>query len=85
MTSFRSPIKIHSKRPLRKTREVAAGDDVNATKAAITELEQASHALAKTLEASAQAGAAAPEEATADAGNGSGDDVIDADFEVKDS
>ncbi len=70
---------------IKKTREAAAGDDVNVTKAAITELEQASHALGKTLEASAQAGAAAPEEATADAGNGSGDDVIDADFEVKDS
>ena len=70
---------------IKKTREAAAGDDVDVTKAAITELEQASHALGKTLEASAQAGADAPEEATADAGNGSGDDVIDADFEVKDS
>ena len=72
-----------------KTRDVAKGDDVEATKASITELEQASHALSKTLyEASAQG--AAPEGAAQaggpsdDAGSGS-DDVIDADFEVKDS
>ena len=60
---------------------------MNATKAAITELEQASHALSKTLyEATSQAGAAAEGPAE---GNGAesaaGDDVIDADFEVKDS
>ena len=72
-----------------KTRDIAKGDDVEATKASITELEQASHALSKTLyeasaqgatpEGTAQAGATAD-----DAGSGS-DDVIDADFEVKDS
>jgi molecular chaperone DnaK len=72
-----------------KTREVAAGDDVEATKAAITELEQASHALSKTLyEASAQSATpdaeGQPETAPDDAGSAS-DDVIDADFEVKDS
>jgi molecular chaperone DnaK len=72
---------------IKKTREAAAEGDVNATKAAITELEQASHALSKTLyEATSQAGAAA--EGAAE-GNGAesaaGDDVIDADFEVKDS
>jgi molecular chaperone DnaK len=72
---------------IKKTREAAAEGDVNATKAAITELEQASHALSKTLyEATSQAGAAAEGPAE---GNGAesaaGDDVIDADFEVKDS
>ena len=72
---------------IKKTREAAAKGDVNATKAAITELEQASHALSKTLyEATSQAGAAAEGPAE---GNGAesaaGDDVIDADFEVKDS
>ena len=72
-----------------KTREVAVGDDVEATKAAITELEQASHALSKTLyEASAQSATpdaeGQPETAPDDAGSAS-DDVIDADFEVKDS
>jgi molecular chaperone DnaK len=72
-----------------KTREVAVGDDVEATKAAITELEQASHALSKTLyEASAQSATpdaeGQPETAPDDAGSAA-DDVIDADFEVKDS
>ncbi|MEC7501398.1 MAG: molecular chaperone DnaK [Planctomycetota bacterium] len=72
-----------------KTRDVAKGDDVEATKASITELEQASHALSKTLyEASAQGatpeGAAQAGAPADDAGSGS-DDVIDADFEVKDS
>jgi molecular chaperone DnaK len=71
-----------------KTRELAAGDDVNAIKASITELEQASHALSKTLyEASAQAAPPSGDEESAaggDAGSES-DDVIDADFEVKDS
>ena len=71
-----------------KTREFAKGDDVDAIKSAITELEQASHALSKTLyEATAQAstpGDDAQASASADAGSES-DDVIDADFEVKDS
>ena len=72
-----------------KTRDIAKGDDVEATKASITELEQASHALSKTLyEASAQGatpeGAAQANATADDAGSGS-DDVIDADFEVKDS
>ena len=72
-----------------KTRDIAKGDDVEATKASITELEQASHALSKTLyEASAQGatpeGAAQAGATADDAGSGS-DDVIDADFEVKDS
>lgn len=72
-----------------KTRDVAGGDDIEATKAAITELEQASHALSKTLyEASAQStatdGGGEPAASAEDAGPAS-DDVIDADFEVKDS
>ncbi len=72
-----------------KTRDVAGGDDIEATKAAITELEQASHALSKTLyEASAQStatdGGGEPTASAEDAGSAS-DDVIDADFEVKDS
>jgi len=70
-----------------KTRELAAGDDVNAIKASITELEQASHALSKTLyEASAQAPPSGDAESAAEGDAGSeSDDVIDADFEVKDS
>jgi molecular chaperone DnaK len=58
-------------------------------KAAINELEQASHAVSKVLYESAQA--AAPGDASAadagDASSGSseGDDAIDAEFEVKDN
>jgi molecular chaperone DnaK len=73
---------------IKKTREVAERDDVQAIKSAVSDLEQASHALSKTLyESAAQA---SPEGA---AGNGQGesgeaaadDDAIDAEFEVKDS
>ncbi len=77
---------------IEKTREKAKGEDTEAIKSALSELEQASHALSKTLyETAAQPGAApgadeagpTPEaeaaEPTAD------DDAIDAEFEVKDS
>jgi len=75
---------------IEKTREAAKGDDAEKIKSAINELEQASHALSKTLyqTAGAQAGAA-PEAAGAaapgegDAGaSGEDDDAIDAEFEV---
>ncbi|MCH2129498.1 MAG: molecular chaperone DnaK [Pirellulaceae bacterium] len=73
-----------------KAREVAQGDDPDAIKAAIQELEQASHAFSKTLYESAQQtnatdngesdnGSASAAAASAD------DDAIDAEFEVKDS
>ena len=73
-----------------KAREVAQGDDPDAIKAAIQELEQASHAFSKTLYESAQQtnatdngesdnGSASAASASAD------DDAIDAEFEVKDS
>lgn len=72
-----------------KTREVASGEDLDAIKSAVTDLEQASHALSKTLyDAGPQPGAEEPAGATVGGGDGegpSGDDVIDADFEVKDS
>ena len=61
---------------------------MQAIKDAITQLEQASHALSKTLyEAGADPNAGAepeaqPAGATAEAGD---DDAIDAEFEVKDS
>ena len=73
---------------IKRTREVAAGSDVEATKSAITELEQASHALSKSLyAATAAAGATAgtDEAASSDSDGSASDDVIDADFEVKDS
>ncbi|HWB12376.1 MAG TPA: molecular chaperone DnaK [Pirellulales bacterium] len=70
---------------IKRTREVAQGDDVQAIKSSISDLEQASHALSKTLyQSQARAGAAPPE------GDGSPkpageEDAIDAEFEVKDS
>ncbi|MFP6668682.1 MAG: molecular chaperone DnaK [Pirellulales bacterium] len=80
------------KAAVEKTREAAKGDDVEQIKSAISELEQASHALSKVLYESAQTaagGAAAGDDTSGvgvgDAADGGGDDVIDADFEVKDS
>ena len=69
-----------------KVREAAKEDDVEAIKAAVKELEQASHALSKVMYESAGADgesgdtapeAAEPETVPAD------DDAIDAEFEVK--
>ena len=79
---------------IEKTREAAKGDDLDRIKAAVHELEQASHALSKTLyeKAGAQAAGAAPGAAgpgpepgakpSAPSGGGD-DDAIDAEFEVK--
>jgi molecular chaperone DnaK len=70
-----------------KTREVAKGDDAQAIKSAVDELEQASHAFSKTLyergqaEGGDDAATAEPAGAAAKAG---ADDAIDAEFEVKD-
>ena len=74
-----------------KTKQVAESDDVQAIKSALNELEQASHALSKTLYETA--GAAGGPEAAATAAGGdteasaesADDDAIDAEFEVKDS
>ncbi|MDZ4821142.1 MAG: molecular chaperone DnaK [Planctomycetota bacterium] len=68
-----------------KTREVSKGTDVDAIKSAIGELEQASHAVSKTLyEAGPQAGAAAGDAGPQAAGAAKADDdAIDAEFEVK--
>ena len=70
-----------------KVREAAKGEDVDAVRSAISELEQASHAFSQTLYS---AGAAAPggEQPGAEAaGEGQGpdtdDEAIDAEFEVK--
>ena len=72
---------------IQKTRDVAKNDDVQAIKAAINELDQASHAFSKTLyEGAAQpadAAAGATPEGTTD--GGTEDDTIDAEFEVKDN
>jgi molecular chaperone DnaK len=77
-----------------KTREAAKGGNAEAIKAALTELEQASHALSKVLyeagTAGSQAAGAAPGDdgpppGGASAGGGEDDDVIDAEFDVKGS
>jgi molecular chaperone DnaK len=68
-----------------KVREAAKGDDAQAIKSAVSELEQASHALSKVLYEQA---APEPAGAAATAGDsessGANDDAIDAEFEVKD-
>jgi molecular chaperone DnaK len=69
-----------------RTREVAKGDDVEAIKSAVSELEQASHALSKTLYQSQARAGAAPPGADGGAAKPAGEeDAIDAEFEVKDS
>jgi molecular chaperone DnaK len=74
---------------IKKTRETAKGDNVEGIKSAIAELEQASHAMSKTLyESGAKPGAAGPGAEAAGAAPGAGksgpdEDAIDAEFEVK--
>ena len=83
-------------RAVEKTRQAAKSDDAEAIKSALGELEQASHALSKTLYEAAGAkpggpggaapgGAAGPKPSGESSGGGGDDDAIDADFEVKDS
>jgi len=71
---------------IEKVREAAKGDDPSRIRSAISELEQASHALSKTLyEAGARPGAKAEAGARTDGkdGKGGADEPIDAEFEVK--
>jgi molecular chaperone DnaK len=86
------------KHAIERTRKEAGGDNVEAIKSALHELEQASHALSRTLYAGAQGagpGGAGPGAGPA-AGDGAGqhptgqtaganpeDEAIDAEFEVK--
>ncbi len=77
---------------IEKTREAAKGDDLDRIKSAVHELEQASHALSKTLyekagpqaAAGAAAGDGGPQAGGQPSGTAGGDDdAIDAEFEVK--
>jgi molecular chaperone DnaK len=68
---------------IKTTREKAKLDDVQAIKAAIEELEQVSHAFSKSIYEKAAAGAPEAEGNGAGKKEGSGDDAIDAEFEVK--
>jgi molecular chaperone DnaK len=80
-------LKDSDKEPLRKaiekTREVAKGDDGPAIKSAIEELEQASHALSKTLYETQQSTASQPQEEAGAEEPAADEDAIDAEFEVK--
>ncbi len=78
------------RKAMEKTKETAKGENIEAIKSAVSELEQAAHALSKSLyEATASRGgtagaAAASGPEGAEAGKTSGeDDAIDAEFEVK--
>lgn len=74
---------------IEKVREKAKGDEVDALKSAIDELEQASHAFSKTIYEKAGAGteaeAGGASDASAEPGASGDDDAIDAEFEVKDA
>jgi molecular chaperone DnaK len=87
------PDKEAVSKAIEKTREAAKSDDVERIKAAVHELEQASHALSKALyeKTGAQAGAAPggaapgaqPSGGAGGPSSGGDDDTIDAEFEVK--
>lgn len=71
-----------------KVREAAKGEDADAIKAAVAELESASHAMSEALYKSAAEAAPDGESAAADGApeaesDSSDDDAIDAEFEVK--
>jgi molecular chaperone DnaK len=69
---------------IKKTRDVAQSTDVAAIKAAISELEHASHALSKTLyEGGAKPGAGAGAQPGSNGNKAADDETIDAEFEVK--
>jgi len=74
---------------IKRTREAAKGTNADAIKSAISELEQAAHALSKVMyDSAAQAGAGAgpsPDGGAAEGKTGGDDDVVDAEFEVKDN
>ena len=67
-----------------KLKQVASKDDINAINTAISELEQASMAMAKHVSSRQQgAGPGAAPGGSADGGGKGKDDVIDAEYEVK--
>jgi molecular chaperone DnaK len=90
MKEHADKLKDADKEPLQraidKAREKAKGDDAQTLKAAVDELEQASHAFSKTIYE--KAGASAPDAGPAPQSpptsqGGGDDDAIDAEFEVK--
>jgi molecular chaperone DnaK len=83
-------IKEADKAPLeaaiKKAREAAKGDHPDAIKSAVSELEQASHALSKTLYETRPGASAGPgpEQASGGGKKPGDEEVVDAEFEVKD-
>ena len=87
MKEHADKIKESDKAPLEaainKAREAAKGENAEAIKSAVAELEQASHALSKSMYEAKQT-AGGPDGAAGSAGKKPGDDeVVDAEFEVK--
>jgi len=71
---------------IEKVRETSKGEDVDAIKSAVKELEQASHAVSEALYkagATEGEGGEGAEEPSADSTPDAADDAIDAEFEVK--
>jgi molecular chaperone DnaK len=69
---------------IEKVKKAADGEDIDAIKAAVEELQQAAQAFAALYQQAGAEGGAAPEPETAGATAGGGDDdVIDAEFEKK--
>ncbi|MEZ6068471.1 MAG: hypothetical protein R3B90_22775 [Planctomycetaceae bacterium] len=68
---------------IKQVKDATGGDDVAAIKSAISNLEQASHALSKHMYDAAQAAAGAGGDGAASERSGDDDDVIDAEFEKK--
>lgn len=69
-------------RAIERTRSTAKSDNLDSIKSSIHELEQALHALSKTLYAKTGPQQPGPAQGPAEAGGGN-DDTIDAEFEVK--
>ena len=68
---------------IKKARDAAKGDNPDAIKSAVSELEQASHALSKTLYETRQPAGAGTEQPSGDGKKAGEDEVVDAEFEVK--
>lgn len=80
-------LKAADKEPLEKAigkvREVAKGDQVDAIKAAVSELEQAQQALSKMMYEAEKSKPAADADGASSSGESGDDEAIDAEFEVK--
>jgi molecular chaperone DnaK len=87
MKEHADKIKESDKAPLEaainKAREAAKGENPDAIKSAVAELEQASHALSKTMYEAKQATGGADGAAGASGKKPGDEEVVDAEFEVK--